>query len=774
VRLSKPGSSSVLISYAQMMYAGNQYGGGNSDMNVWSDTYVPMAEYTGKNYGTFASVTVNRGGQQSLVANMIHTALLRSAVTDPEEKRLASIATGFASVPIKTPYGSDNQSGALVSIIGTLLYSFATVFLFPSFVHAAVSEREERAYEMIRIMGVTLTKYWTAMYLFDMAVSTIVAVIVFIFALAAKIPPVGGSVDEHGSARPWAFLALLLCWNHALVCLALLFSSLFSKGRSALLVSYSFIILSVVGGVVMVSFSSTLSGAVNLFPPFAFISGIHTLLIGDSSSLSSLGSSGGSGSSGSAGSGSSSSLPVSVGPQCAALIGVGCLCALLAALISELGVSTSPLRRWLASLFSKDRRSSSSSSSSSSSASSSQYVRLNSSTKSKAAADYGAVSLAEPMLPSSGGGGEDSSAAGGDARQRPIAVGKDGSGGEDGEDVDVIEERARAEAGDPAAYNVCVRGLRKVFISEDGSEHVAVDGLSLAIPSGECMCLLGPNGAGKTTTFSMLHGTLRPTAGSAWIDGNDITEGLEGARASIGVVEQFDCHWSELSCEETLRFYARLAGVDPKSEQAVIQRTAEMVTLDGDSFKKASGSLSGGQKRLLSLGVASVHSPSVVLLDEPTTGLDTQMRRTAWKVIARLKQRSSCLVSTHSLPEAEALADRIAIMTLGRLACVGTSLHLKSRFGGGYLLTLAAANVEGAPAAIEAFVAQHAPTASLHKEVAGVYTYSIPRRSIRISAVFDEISRPENGWFIAEWSFSQASLDTVFHAIAEGHDDDHR
>ncbi|RYH30057.1 ATP-binding cassette domain-containing protein [archaeon] len=225
------------------------------------------------------------------------------------------------------------------------------------------------------------------------------------------------------------------------------------------------------------------------------------------------------------------------------------------------------------------------------------------------------------------------------------------------------------------------------------SVKVAVQCLSFGIPKGECFGFLGINGAGKTTTLSILSGELTPTAGKAFIHGYDIIYHQQRIRQLIGYCPQFDALFELLTVREHLDLYANIKGLSKlgtdECSRLIEKKMIEMnLTLYSD---KLAGSLSGGNKRKLSVAIATIADPPIVFLDEPSSGMDPVARRFMWKVIARmstLESRCSVMLTTHSMEEAEALCSRIGVMVNGQLQCLGSAQHLKHRFGQGFELTL--------------------------------------------------------------------------------------
>ena len=214
-----------------------------------------------------------------------------------------------------------------------------------------------------------------------------------------------------------------------------------------------------------------------------------------------------------------------------------------------------------------------------------------------------------------------------------------------------------------------VRGLRKSY---DGVEAVA--GIDLEVRAGEVFAFLGPNGAGKTTTVEILEGYRRRTAGEVFVLGADPARAGRDWRARIGVVLQESQPEDELSAEECLSLYA---GYYPRPRP--VAQTLELVGL-ADRRTARCGRLSGGQRRRLDVALALIGDPELIFLDEPTTGFDPAARKSAWDVIAGLRDLGKTIfLTTHYMEEAEYLADRIAVLAAGRIVAEGTAATLGGR-----------------------------------------------------------------------------------------------
>ncbi|EGZ20193.1 ABCA1 lipid exporter [Phytophthora sojae] len=254
---------------------------------------------------------------------------------------------------------------------------------------------------------------------------------------------------------------------------------------------------------------------------------------------------------------------------------------------------------------------------------------------------------------------------------------------EDAQNIDehVEKEAQRVANGEADGDAVKLMGLRKVY----PGGKVAVRNLSFGLKRGECFGFLGINGAGKTTTMKMLTGDVQPTHGTATLNGFDILSQQIEVRRQIGYCPQFDALFDLLSVREHLELFGAIKGIPRDSLERVVMEKIQQLNL-GDFEHKLAGSLSGGNKRKLSVAIAMIGNPAIIFLDEPSTGMDPVSRRFMWDVIADISTRgkeSTIVLTTHSMEECEALCSRVGIMVGGRLRCLGSVQHLKSRFGDG-------------------------------------------------------------------------------------------
>ena len=234
------------------------------------------------------------------------------------------------------------------------------------------------------------------------------------------------------------------------------------------------------------------------------------------------------------------------------------------------------------------------------------------------------------------------------------------------------QETVAAEDGRAATVAVSeVTGILEVRdLTVAYGPKTAVDSISFEIRRGEIFGLLGPNGAGKTSTLSAIEGLVKPRSGTIELDGIDSRRHPTQARARMGVQLQSTSFQSELRITELVRLYAGLYGVELSGEQ--IADGLRVIGLQGEANKPFK-QLSGGQQQRLSLYIAVVHDPALLLLDEPTAGLDPQSRRQLWGRIEQIRQEGgSILLTTHSMEEAQAVCDRVAIIDNGMLVTVET------------------------------------------------------------------------------------------------------
>ena len=286
----------------------------------------------------------------------------------------------------------------------------------------------------------------------------------------------------------------------------------------------------------------------------------------------------------------------------------------------------------------------------------------------------------------------------------------------------------------------------------------AVDGLSFAVGEHEIVGILGPNGAGKTTTLRMITGFLPPNEGQVSVAGYDLFEEPRRARRQIGYLPENVALYPEMRVEEYLSYRARLEGLDRTTARRAIGESLERCLI-GDVRRKTIGTLSKGYRQRVGLAQAILHDPRVLVLDEPTVGLDPKQIIAIRDLIRELGEKRALLLSTHILPEVELICDRVLIIDRGRIVGEGTPEDLRTRLQGSPVLRV---ELKGAPegaaealAALDGIAAVRPdPVAPARLLVEGE-TGADPREAIFHTAV-------EHGWVLLGLEEERASLEDVF------------
>lgn len=235
--------------------------------------------------------------------------------------------------------------------------------------------------------------------------------------------------------------------------------------------------------------------------------------------------------------------------------------------------------------------------------------------------------------------------------------------------------------------------LKILDLSKRFGQRQALNELSLTINRGEIYGLLGPNGAGKTTALNLLCGLLKPDSGEILVQGKPVSE---ATKLLIGVMPQQNLLYQSLTCQENLAFLGRIYGLKKKEMPERIHQCLSAVNL-ADRANSIVGDLSGGMQRRLSLAAAIIHQPKLVVLDEPSTGLDIEARYEVWELIRLLKKQGvTVLLTTHLLDEVERLCDRIGIIKQGTLLADGTLETLRDRIPAEEIVTIQTKDEPGA------------------------------------------------------------------------------
>ncbi|KAF3530742.1 hypothetical protein DY000_02041003 [Brassica cretica] len=324
-------------------------------------------------------------------------------------------------------------------------------------------------------------------------------------------------------------------------------------------------------------------------------------------------------------------------------------------------------------------------------------------------------------------------------------------------------------------------------LRNEGSAGHAIlcDNLKKVYP-GECFGMLGPDGAGKTSFISMMTGLLKPSSGTALVQGLDICKEMN--KLALG------------DTNRNLLFYGRLKNIKGSALTQAVEESLKSVSLfDGGVGDKLAGNYSGGMKRRLSVAISLIGNPKVVYLDEPSTGLDPASRKNLWDVIQRAKQNTAIILTiyldepstgldpasrknlwdviqrakqntaiiltTHSMEEAEFLCDRLGIFVDGALQCIGNSKELNSRYGGSYVFTMTTSLEHEED--VERLVSTVSPNVKKVYHLAGTQKFELPKQEVRIAEVFWAVEKAKSNFTVFAWGLADTTLEDVFIKVAK-------
>ncbi|XP_058458945.1 cholesterol transporter ABCA5-like [Malaya genurostris] len=309
--------------------------------------------------------------------------------------------------------------------------------------------------------------------------------------------------------------------------------------------------------------------------------------------------------------------------------------------------------------------------------------------------------------------------------------------------------------------------LHKTFHSCRKPAVNAVNGINLTIYEGQITAILGHNGAGKSTLFNILTGLTSPTSGTVYIFGYDIRDpnDMTMIRRMTGVCPQHDILFETLTPKEHLYFFAAVRGISLNLIDSEVKNTLRDIDLF-DSAETRVKYLSGGQKRKLSVGIAIIGDPKIIILDEPTAGVDPYSRRHMWSILQNRKHGKVILLTTHFMDEADILAERKAVVSRGRLRCCGSSLFLKNKFGVGYHLTLVL-DTCACETSITKLVNEHVPKAEKARRHGRELSYILPHDAVNsFVSLFDDIENEikckKMKLGICSYGVSMTTLEEVF------------
>uniref|UniRef100_A0A1Y1MCM6 ABC transporter domain-containing protein n=1 Tax=Photinus pyralis TaxID=7054 RepID=A0A1Y1MCM6_PHOPY len=328
-------------------------------------------------------------------------------------------------------------------------------------------------------------------------------------------------------------------------------------------------------------------------------------------------------------------------------------------------------------------------------------------------------------------------------------------------DVDVLHEQEKVRAMPLQQIHhtaVVMKDVTKYY-----GAFLAVDNLCVSIDQYECFGLLGVNGAGKTTTFKIMTGDLRMSSGEAWINGINLTASMKTIYKRIGYCPQFDALLDELTCFETLTIFSLIRGMSFADSRNMAKNLSHDLDFYQHLHKKVN-ELSGGNKRKLSTALALIGDPSVLFLDEPTSGMDPVTKRYIWNVLCGVRDRGKCIILTsHSMEECEALCTRSAIMVNGIFMCIGSTQHLKTKFSEGYTLIVKMKKQENYSfSVIEDFVKDSFGAVLIRERHQDLITFYIQDKMLPWSRMFGIMEEAKAFLNIEDYSLGQSSLEQVF------------
>ena len=304
-------------------------------------------------------------------------------------------------------------------------------------------------------------------------------------------------------------------------------------------------------------------------------------------------------------------------------------------------------------------------------------------------------------------------------------------------------------------------GIQLQNLSKTFGANKAVKKLNLDMYEGHITVLLGHNGAGKTTTMSMITGMFPPTGGTAMVSGYDVRTNIQSVRDSMGLCLQHNVLFDNLTVYEHLYFFGKLKGLQNNEIQQEINNYIKLLELE-DKRHARSSTLSGGMKRKLSIGMAMCGKSKVVMLDEPTAGMDPSARRAIWNLLQKQKEGRTVLLTTHFMDEADLLGDRIAIMTGGQMQCCGSSFFLKRKYGAGYFLIMDI-TLNCRPDNITQLLRKYIPDVEVFSHVGSELTYQLSEHeSGKFEEMLHDLENNTTSLGVLSYGVSLTTLEEVF------------
>uniref|UniRef100_A0A8D2J234 P-type phospholipid transporter n=1 Tax=Varanus komodoensis TaxID=61221 RepID=A0A8D2J234_VARKO len=334
------------------------------------------------------------------------------------------------------------------------------------------------------------------------------------------------------------------------------------------------------------------------------------------------------------------------------------------------------------------------------------------------------------------------------------------------------DEKTTTADAEPSGFvpGVCIQNLVKIF---PNCSKAAVDGMNITFYEDQITAFLGHNGAGKTTTMSVLTGLFPPTSGTILVGGKDIQTHMDSIKQHLGMCPQYNILFNHLTVAEHIQFYAQLKGRSREEAELEVEMMLEDIGLPYKRNEEAQN-LSGGMQRKLSVAIAFVGEAKVVVLDEPTSGVDPYSRRSIWDLILKYRSGRTIILSTHHMDEADILGDRVAIISQGKLHCSGSPVFLKSSFGTGFYLTLVRKmkNIqnEGGKEAVSdvdelnELIHHHVPEAKLIESIGQELIYLLPSKNFRqraYASLFRELEETLADMGLSSFGISDTPLEEV-------------
>uniref|UniRef100_A0A8D8ZYL0 ATP-binding cassette sub-family A member 3 n=1 Tax=Cacopsylla melanoneura TaxID=428564 RepID=A0A8D8ZYL0_9HEMI len=309
-------------------------------------------------------------------------------------------------------------------------------------------------------------------------------------------------------------------------------------------------------------------------------------------------------------------------------------------------------------------------------------------------------------------------------------------------------------------------GIRVRDLTKNFGNFVAVDNVSIDFYEGTITALLGHNGAGKTTTMSILTGMFPPSSGEVMVQNYNIFKHMDQFRDSLGLCPQHNLLFPYLSVIQHLIFFGMIKGMprtEAKDSGLKLLRLLNIL----EKRNQPVSSLSGGMKRKLQLAIALIGGPKVLMLDEPTSGMDPESRREMWDLLLSMRGDRTIIITTHFMEEADVLGDRIAIMDHGKIKCYGTTLFLKKVYGAGYQLTFLTTD-KIQVSSVTQLIQSYVPDATLHNTQSSQLTYTLPTQDTsKFPALFESLETKKTGLGISSIGIACTTIEEVFLKVGD-------